>query len=61
MLLVLILPVFNYDRDASEWHARERARLAKIGKTPAFADGQIGSIANVNNLILGLSTESEKI
>jgi len=49
---VLSLPVFNYDRDAAEWHARERVRLTKIGKTPAFADGQIASIAHVNNLIL---------
>jgi tRNA(fMet)-specific endonuclease VapC len=49
---VLSLPVFNYDQPAAEWHARERARLTKIGKTPAFADGQIASIAHVNNLIL---------
>jgi len=49
---VLSLPVFNYDRDVAEWHARERVRLTKIGKTPAFADGQIASIAHVNNLIL---------
>lgn len=49
---VLSLPVFNYDHHAAEWHSRERARLTKIGKTPAFADGQIASIAHVNNLIL---------
>ncbi len=49
---VLSLPMFNYDRDAAEWHARERARLTKIGKTPAFADGQIASIAHANSLIL---------
>lgn len=49
---VLSLPIFDYDQSAAEWHARERARLTKIGKTPAFADGQIASIAYVNNLIL---------
>ncbi len=49
---VLSLPIFNYDCQAAEWHAQERARLTKIGKTPAFADGQIASIAFCNNLIL---------
>ncbi|MFM6074584.1 MAG: VapC toxin family PIN domain ribonuclease, partial [Dolichospermum sp.] len=33
-------------------HAQERARLSKIGKTPAFIDGQIASIAFCNDLIL---------
>jgi tRNA(fMet)-specific endonuclease VapC len=49
---VLNLPVFDYDLKAAEWHAQERARLSKIGKTPAFVDGQIASIAYSNNLIL---------
>ena len=49
---VLSLPTFNYDCQAAEWHAQERAKLTKIGKTPAFADGQIASIAFCNNLIL---------
>jgi len=49
---VLSLPIFSYDCQAAEWHAQERARLTKIGKTPAFADGQIASIAFCNNLIL---------
>lgn len=49
---VLSLPIFSYDCQAAEWHAQERARLAKIGKTPAFADGQIASIAFCNSLIL---------
>jgi tRNA(fMet)-specific endonuclease VapC len=31
---------------------KNRARLAKIGKTLAFADGQIASIAASNGLIL---------
>jgi tRNA(fMet)-specific endonuclease VapC len=49
---VLPLPIFSYDLKAAQWHAQERARLTKIGKTPAFADGQIGSIAYCNGLIL---------
>jgi tRNA(fMet)-specific endonuclease VapC len=49
---VLNLPVFDYDSKSAQWHAQERARLSKIGKTLAFADGQIASIASVNALIL---------
>lgn len=49
---VLILPVFDYDLNAARWHAEERARLSKIGKTPAFVDGQIASIAASNGLSL---------
>jgi tRNA(fMet)-specific endonuclease VapC len=44
--------VFDYDINAAKWHAQERARLSKIGKTPAFIDGQIASIAFCNDLIL---------
>lgn len=46
---LLILP---YDRDAAKWHAEERARLCKIGKSPPYVDGQIAAIAAVNNLTL---------
>jgi tRNA(fMet)-specific endonuclease VapC len=46
------MPIFDYDLNAAKWHAQERARLSKIGKTPAFIDGQIASIAFCNNLIL---------
>jgi tRNA(fMet)-specific endonuclease VapC len=46
---MLILP---YDMEAAAWHGRERARLSRIGLTPAFADGQIASIAIVHDLIL---------
>ncbi len=49
---VLSLPVFDYDLKAARWHAEERARLSKIGLTPAFVDGQIASIAVCNGLIL---------
>lgn len=46
------MPVLDYDINAAKWHAQERARLSKIGKTPAFIDGQIASIAFCNDLIL---------
>lgn len=48
----LKMPIFDYDFKSAQYHAQERARLSKIGKTPAFADGQIASIAFTNNLIL---------
>ena len=49
---VINWPTFDYNLAAAQCHAEERARLSKIGKTLAFADGQIASIAVVNNLIL---------
>ena len=49
---VLNLPIFDYDLNAAQLHAQERSRLSKIGKTLAFADGQIASIAASNDLIL---------
>lgn len=46
------LPLFDYNLSAAQYHAQERARLSKLGKVPAFIDGQIASIAVKNNLIL---------
>ena len=46
------MPILPYDLAAAEWHARERARLMSLGKTPPFVDGQIISVANANDLIL---------
>jgi len=46
------LPVLPYDGAAAAWHARERARLAKAGRTPPFVDGQIAAIAATNDLVL---------
>jgi tRNA(fMet)-specific endonuclease VapC len=48
----LKMPILNYDLQSAQWHAQERARLSKLGKTPAFADGQIASIAYCNNIVL---------
>jgi len=46
------LPLFDYDLKSAQYHARERSRLSKFGKSPAFVDGQIASIAFTNNLTL---------
>ncbi|MBW4572610.1 MAG: type II toxin-antitoxin system VapC family toxin [Tolypothrix carrinoi HA7290-LM1] len=46
------LPLLPYDKEAAKWHASERTRLVKLGKTPTFVDGQIAAIAVVNNLVL---------
>lgn len=44
--------ILDYDREAAEWHARERARLEASGRTPSFIDGQIAAIACVHDLVL---------
>jgi tRNA(fMet)-specific endonuclease VapC len=46
------IPILSYDEAASRWHARERTRLAVLGRTPPFADGQIAAIAQTNQLTL---------
>ena len=51
-------PVLAYDRDAADWHARERARLSGVGQVPPFVDGQIAAIAYVNDLTLITSNTS---
>ena len=53
---LLILP---YDEQAAERHARERARLTAVGKTPPFVDGQIASIALVQDLVLVTRNEAD--
>ena len=51
-VILATLPLFDYDLKSAQYHASERSRLSKIGKSPAFIDGQIASIALTNNLIL---------
>ena len=46
------VPILGYEDAAAEWHASERARLTRDGKTPSFVDGQIAAIAQVNALVL---------
>ena len=51
-LVLTRFPILEYDQNAAEWHAKERARLESAGLTPPFADGQIAAIAAVNSRIL---------
>jgi len=50
--VVARLPILAYDADAARLHARERARLSKRGRPPAFVDGQIAAVAKAHGLIL---------
>ena len=52
-------PVLDYDHEAADWHARQRARLVAAGQTPPFVDGQIAAIAHVNDLILITSNDRD--
>jgi len=44
------IPALSYDERAAAWHADERVRLEKLGKTPPFIDGQIAAVALTNGL-----------
>ncbi len=46
------LEIIPYDEAAAGWHAKQQATLTKVGRQPAFVDGQIAAIAKVNRLIL---------
>jgi tRNA(fMet)-specific endonuclease VapC len=50
--LIHAITVLPYDLEAAAWHARERARLARAGRTPPFVDGQIAAIAATRGLVL---------
>lgn len=56
---VQTIPVLAYDEAAADWHARERARLESLGKTPPFVDGQIAAVARVHQLIVVTSNVSD--
>ena len=49
-VVLRVFPVLPYDAACAEWHAEERARLEKLGKSPPFVGGLIASIAKVNRL-----------
>ena len=51
-VVALSIPILPYDQKAAVWHARERVRLAGLGRTPPFVDGQIAAIAKTNDLVL---------
>lgn len=57
-IVLTSFPVLDYDQQAAEWHALERARLVAAGQTPSFADGQIAAIAHARQLVL--VTENQK-
>ena len=44
-------PILEYGWKEADWHARERARLAALGRTPPFVDGQIAAIAHATGLV----------
>ena len=48
----LTLPLLPYDANAAAWHADQRARLEKKGRTPPFVDGMIAAVAAVHGLSL---------
>jgi tRNA(fMet)-specific endonuclease VapC len=58
-LLSSDLPVLPYTQQAADWHAKERIRLANLGKVPSFPDGQIAAIAYVHDLILVTRNQSD--
>ncbi len=45
-------PMLSYDKQSATIHAQIRAECRKKGKTLAFADSQIASIAMANNAVL---------
>lgn len=44
-------PVIPYDETAAQWHALERARLERLGRSRPFADGMIAATAATRRLI----------
>lgn len=52
------MPILPYNQAAAEWHAKERARLEAIGRTPPFLDGQIAATAKANDLVLVTANRS---
>jgi tRNA(fMet)-specific endonuclease VapC len=46
------MPILPYDKAAAAWHAKERARLVAIGRTPPPLDGQIAATAKTHDLVL---------
>ena len=45
-------PVLPYDEAAADWHARERARLERAGRTAAWIDGEVAATAAVADAVL---------
>lgn len=47
-----VLPLYNYDQNCANIHAKIRARARQRGKTLSYADSQIAAIALANQAIL---------
>ena len=45
-------PILPYDEAAADWHARERARLERVGRPPPWVDGEIAATAAVVGAVL---------
>ncbi len=58
-VVAVSFPILDYDQQAADWHALERARLVAAGRTPPLVDGQIAAIAHVNELILVTSNKPD--
>ena len=58
-VLARALDILPYNSQAAEWHAAERARLSRIGRTPPYVDGQIAAVAYVNGLTLVTANVSD--
>ncbi|MEQ1637544.1 MAG: type II toxin-antitoxin system VapC family toxin [Methylococcales bacterium] len=52
MLLDSGLIILPFDQAAADWYTKERARLHRLGKPCAYADGEIAAIAATQNLTL---------
>lgn len=46
------LPIYDYTREAAEWHAEQREKLKRQGIETSYPDGQIAAIAATKNLIV---------
>jgi len=58
-IVLASFPVLPYDEPAAHWHARERARLERLGRPAPYVDGQIAAIAAVNDLVLVSANEKD--
>ena len=46
------MPILGYDEEEAEWHARQRARLEKLGRPIPYRDSQIAAVAWTHDLVL---------
>ena len=51
-VIQIAYPILPYDEAAATWHAAERARLDRAGRTLPFVASQIAAVAAVRALIL---------